>query len=88
MVVTSEDIKIAERIASGKRKVFSAHYGIFGDSNDAEAFMAAVGEEGLAFNVYGNKVQGQVEVHLEVESGALSKVRSLARKHGGKVISG
>jgi hypothetical protein len=58
-------------------------YFCFPDEEKAQAFIAVA--EGS--NIYANRVQGQIEVHVNIESldrAAAIALRDLAAKHGGQ----
>ena len=62
----------------------SSKYVIFKDPKNAERFMEAIAGDG-AFNVYANRVQGQIEVHLDDSDLDRSSLRELTTRYGGRI---
>jgi hypothetical protein len=65
-------------------KIYYATWGP-GDIGKGQQFMKHI--QGYAYNIYGNKVQGQLEVHLDVEHQHLSDVKRLVKKFDGTLRS-
>jgi hypothetical protein len=53
----------------------------------AEAFIEEAADTG-ASNVYGNRVQDQIEVHFEVNKEEVADWREIVKGYGGKMIRG
>ena len=79
-----DDLSLEENLK--REAALKEFYAIFDDEHDALDFMKQASAHG-ATNVYGNTVQGQTEVHVEIERESLSLIKSIARSMGARIHS-
>lgn len=82
MNISELAIEILKTAAVGK-----IYYATWGPEAIAKGQQFMKHIQGYAHNVYGNKVQGQLEVHLDVESEHIADVKRLVKKFDGKLRS-